>query len=388
MVPALAKRAAEKGYTIYMLGAAPGIAVKAADILTKRHPGLQVIGTVSPPYGSILEMDRAIIDDIKEKRPDILLVALGNPKQEKWIGMYGREVGAPIAIGIGGTLDFIAGQTKRAPEWMQKSGTEWIYRLAQEPKRMWKRYVHDLFGFSSFFIRQWLLMRQGGTPKPVLPKSDLIVVDNKAIITLEGRIDFNNYTNVTQKGQLALQETSFLDFDLSNATFLDSSAMGALVALAKQSRDAGGDLRLINAPPIIYRALKLLKLDRFFDILQGGETEEKASPAAPKSEPQTNTKEWLVVPIPKRFDATTANEILDLCSAKLNENPNLVLDFAETRFLASAGLAIMAQLNRTAQEKNGAIHLARCSHDVKRVIEMVKFNTIFPIFQDISSAMG
>ncbi len=388
MVPALAERAAKKGYTVYMLGAAPGIAVRAAEILTNRHPGLQVVGTVSPPYGSILEMDRAIIDDIKEKRPDILLVALGNPKQEKWIGMYGREVGSPVAIGIGGTLDFIAGQTKRAPEWMQKSGTEWIYRLFQEPKRMWKRYVNDLVGFSSFFTRQWLLMRQGGNQQPVLPKSDLIVFENKAIISLEGRIDFNNYTNVTQKGQLALQETPFLDFDLTNATFLDSSAMGALVALAKQARDGGGDLRLINVPPIIYRALKLLKLDRFFDIIAAGDNDkatESDTADQPKSEKTAN--KWLVVPIPKRFDATTSSEILELCSQKLGENPNMILDFAETKFLASAGLAIMAQLNRTAQDKNGAIRLANCSPDVTRVIEMVKFNTIFPMFSDIPAAM-
>ena len=115
---------------------------------------------MSPPYSSVLEMDRAILDE-SAADPDVLLVAFGNPKQEKWIGMYGRELGIPVMIGIGATLDFIAGHMQRAPEWMQNSGLEWLYRLLQEPGRMWRRYVVDMVGFSSFFVRQWWAMRQG-----------------------------------------------------------------------------------------------------------------------------------------------------------------------------------------------------------------------------------
>ncbi|MGB5060032.1 MAG: WecB/TagA/CpsF family glycosyltransferase, partial [Candidatus Promineifilaceae bacterium] len=89
MIPALAQRAAAKGYSIYFLGAAPGIAAKAAEILKEQNPDLIVAGVKSPPYSSVIDMDPAIIAEIKAAQPDILLVAFGNPKQEKWIGMYG-----------------------------------------------------------------------------------------------------------------------------------------------------------------------------------------------------------------------------------------------------------------------------------------------------------
>ena len=115
MVPALAERASEKGYRMYLLGAAPGVAARAAEILQARHPALQIVGVASPPYGSILEMDPAIVNGVRTARPDILLVAFGNPKQEKWISMHSRTLSVPVMIGVGGTLDFIAGVTRRAP---------------------------------------------------------------------------------------------------------------------------------------------------------------------------------------------------------------------------------------------------------------------------------
>ena len=86
-------------------------------------------------------MDRTAVELIQAARPDIVLVAFGNPKQEKWIRMYAPELHVPIAIGIGGTLDMIVGVTKRAPAWMQQSGLEWLYRLAREPKRLFWRYA-------------------------------------------------------------------------------------------------------------------------------------------------------------------------------------------------------------------------------------------------------
>src|SRR6185503_12601611 len=127
MVPALAERAAERGYSIFLLGARDGVAARAAQILKSRYAGLKIVGVLSPPNTSLLEMDRTILDEVKAAKPDILLVAFGNPKQEKWISMYANELSVPISIGIGGTLDMIAGITKRAPLWMQRWGLEWLY---------------------------------------------------------------------------------------------------------------------------------------------------------------------------------------------------------------------------------------------------------------------
>jgi N-acetylglucosaminyldiphosphoundecaprenol N-acetyl-beta-D-mannosaminyltransferase len=266
LVPALAERAAQKGYSIYLLGARPGVGQRAAEILLERYPGLQIAGVTSPPNVPIQEMDRSILDHIKAAKPDILLVAFGNPKQEKWIRMYAHELAVPVCIGVGGTFDMIAGITKRAPVWMQRAGIEWLFRLAQEPKRLWKRYVLDLFYFGYFFVWQWWVMRRGNIPAPLLPTSETIVIEKTVILNVQGRLDVSNQAEFLERAEAALSTTSSLVVNLSQATFLDSSAMGTLVALANRARAAGGSLRLAGVPPAIARTLTLLRLDLFFEM--------------------------------------------------------------------------------------------------------------------------
>lgn len=394
MVPALAERAAAKGYSIYFLGAGPGIAAQAVANLKAKYPDLPVAGVVSPPYSSVLEMDRSILDEIKAADPDVLLVAFGNPKQEKWIGMYGRELGVPVMIGVGGTLDFIAGHMKRAPEWMQNSGLEWLFRLLQEPKRMWRRYVVDMFGFSTFFARQWWTLRHGNMPAPLLPTTtDIVMVNDTAVLNVKGRLDVSNVAAFNAKAQQALAETPYLIVNLAEADFLDSSAFGTLIGLTKQARDAGGDLCLAAVPEPIYQALSMIRLDRFFTIYEAvtsgmsGQTihhqAHVAEPVAMKAESR-----FAVVKIPRRLDAVTAEEVAATCTAVLEKNPYLVLDFSDTVFLASAGLAVLARLNRLAQEKKGELRVASYSADVYSVIEMVRFDKVLTLYRDVEAAMA
>ena len=353
MIPSLVKRAAQKGYSLYLLGAAPGVASKAGMILQEENPGLQIVGITSPPYSSVLEMDRAIIEDIKKAQPDILLVAFGNPKQEKWIGMYGREVGVPVMIGVGGTLDFIAGTTKRAPMWMQRLGLEWLFRLLREPRRLWRRYVVDLVVFGSFFVRLWWVMRQGQQPPILLPRADMVIVEDTAVLSIRGRMDFSNHAAFVDNAQRALQETPFLIADLEEATYLDSTAIGALVGLAKQARDSGGKLWLVAIPESIYQILSLMRLDHFFEIHEDVNVGLAARRArnSPSAWSVQKYGEWTVVKLSRRLDAATSPEITRECLNLLDLNPYLVLDLSETVFLASAGLATFVQLNRKAQEE-------------------------------------
>lgn len=401
LVPALAERAAQKGYKLYLLGAAPGIADRAAHILQERYPGLQIVGVCSPSYSSVLEMDTSVLDEIKAARPDILLVAFGNPKQEKWIGMYRRQLKVPVMIGIGGTLDLIAGDKKRAPLWMQRTGLEWLYRLIQEPGRLWRRYVVDLLVFGTFFSRQWWAMRQGRTPSMVLPSADLMLLDNKtAIMSLEGPLTIVNYQPFVNAGQEALATTPYILVNLSKTEFLDSAAIGALVGLAKQARDAGGDLALTGVPPDIQRTFSLLRLNDFFvvhpDVESGLLGLSKASQNGSWSPDIQEVKglvahskaEWTVVKGPRRLDADSAPTVTDTCSSMLAQNPFLILDLSDTVFLASAGLAALAHLHRLADEKNGEFRVTNCSADVLRVIEMVRFDRVLSLYGDLSSAMA
>ena len=129
----LMKESVKQGQRIYFFGSAPGVAEKAKVKAEQLYPGIQIVGTRD---GYFTEADEpAIIEDIKAKHPHLLLVALGVPKQEKWLAKHQAELGVPVAIGVGGTLDVMAGVMKRAPLWMQKAKLEWLFRGMLQPKR-------------------------------------------------------------------------------------------------------------------------------------------------------------------------------------------------------------------------------------------------------------
>lgn len=145
LFPLLCDMAAKKGYRMFFLGAAEGVAAKAAKNLAKRYKGLQVVGTYSPPFGFENNEDEMnkIKEMIKGAKPHILVVGLGCPKQEKFMYHHCKELGVPISFGLGASLDFEAGNVKRAPKWMANHGLEWLFRITQDPRRMAKRYLVD-----------------------------------------------------------------------------------------------------------------------------------------------------------------------------------------------------------------------------------------------------
>lgn len=145
LFPRVCQLAANKNYTMYLLGAAEGVADTAARNLMKKYPGLNIVGTYSPPFGfekNEQEMNK-IKAQIQDVHPDILIVGLGCPKQEKFMYYHCKELGVPISFGLGASIDFEAGNIKRAPKWMSNHGLEWLYRFSKEPKRLFKRYFVD-----------------------------------------------------------------------------------------------------------------------------------------------------------------------------------------------------------------------------------------------------
>jgi N-acetylglucosaminyldiphosphoundecaprenol N-acetyl-beta-D-mannosaminyltransferase len=138
--------AAAKGYGLFLLGAGPGVAEEAARVLRARCPGVRVVGTYAPPMRPLTPSENeATVRVIQEMQPDMLFVAFGAPKQDQWIRAHLDRLGVPVCMGVGGAFDMLAGRVKRAPTWMQHGGLEWLYRVTQEPTRLWQRYfVHDL----------------------------------------------------------------------------------------------------------------------------------------------------------------------------------------------------------------------------------------------------
>jgi len=137
--PEILGLAARRGWRVYFLGAAPGVAQEAARRLQERFPDLRVAGLRDGYFPRSEDADVAQL--IKAARADVVMVALGNPLQERWLDEHLGSTGARLGVGVGAFFDFTAAKLRRAPEWMNRWGIEWVWRLIQEPKRLWRRYV-------------------------------------------------------------------------------------------------------------------------------------------------------------------------------------------------------------------------------------------------------
>ena len=144
------RHAASKGVRHFFFGGAPGIPGKVADTLRTRFPGLNVVGTYSPPFGPLrAEEETEIMEMINAAAPDILWVGLSTPKQEWWMYRNRGQLRVAVLVGVGAAFDINSGMKQQAPVWMQEHGLEWFFRLLQEPRRLWRRYI--LYG-SEFIL--------------------------------------------------------------------------------------------------------------------------------------------------------------------------------------------------------------------------------------------
>jgi N-acetylglucosaminyldiphosphoundecaprenol N-acetyl-beta-D-mannosaminyltransferase len=151
LVPRLFSEAVwqRKALRVYLLGGAPGVGRRAADRIAEIWPGIEVVGISSPPPGFEHDplLNAELVADINAQQPDVLLIGLGAPKQEIWIRRHYSQLTAPVALCIGATIDFLAGERRRAPRWMRRTGLEWLFRALSEPRRLGRRYARDAWRF-------------------------------------------------------------------------------------------------------------------------------------------------------------------------------------------------------------------------------------------------
>jgi N-acetylglucosaminyldiphosphoundecaprenol N-acetyl-beta-D-mannosaminyltransferase len=145
LLPRFAGYCAGKGLTMGVMGAGPGVAQAAAEKLEADYPGLRIVHAITPPKPFVVGSteDAAIVATLKAERPALLFVALGAPKQEIWMKAHAAELAPTVVIGVGAALDVVAGKVREAPRWMTRTGMEWLFRLAQEPRRLARRYLWD-----------------------------------------------------------------------------------------------------------------------------------------------------------------------------------------------------------------------------------------------------
>lgn len=290
LAPLVLSAAAAAGQRVFFLGAKHEVLLEASRRVLQKWPKLQIAGIFSPPFAPLDKMDHeGICRQIRDAKTDILLVAFGCPKQEKWLAMNYRKTGAAVSIGVGATIDFLAGSVKRAPAWMQKSGLEWLYRAAQEPKRLAGRYWRDIRVVSPGLLMQFLKMRRRGksSPKAQVTKAETSPVpsvkdvpvavteiaeeagpewDNGLyILKLPARLDAVSAREASLWAEAESGNASRIVADATETTFLDSTGTGKLVRLARLARERGGKIVLAGAKPAVNGPLKLMKLNHYFE---------------------------------------------------------------------------------------------------------------------------
>ena len=265
MVPRLAELSARKGYGIYLLGGRPGIAERTTQVLQERYPGVNIVGHHAPPLADLERMDHGdTLERIRVAKPHILLVAFGNPKQEKWIRMHSRRLGVPVSMGIGGSMDILVGSVHRAPRWMQHSGLEWLGRCIQEPTRLLPRYTRNFLGLVPrlpLALLANLSQRPHREPSTVSRVADAGVVH----IQIHGELGSETTPAIDRAVQGCLADGQLLVVNLRNLKHASAEGLGALLDARQRLLATGLSLTLSDVPARIKLLFSAWCLAPLFD---------------------------------------------------------------------------------------------------------------------------
>jgi anti-anti-sigma factor len=329
---------------------------------------------------------------IKKAKPDLLFVSFGCPKQEKWISMHYRSLGVPVCVGVGGTIDFLAGATKRAPRWIQKVGFEWVYRLAQEPRRLLRRYLNDLFWFSQAILQQWWQMRVGTAPAEARSSqklaelttrpegSQIPVPQTLRCVKIVGEMDIQTVRTNALTCEEALACSRYCLLELDEVRFIDSSGMGLLIRLQNKARISSRHLILIAPSEAVRSALKLMRLQDFFNIAADMKEAQKfmenqisAKPAPSAPSPQ-NIFAWKGEVTAVNVDDVwqTTQTFITACA----KNGGLQIDLTAVPFIDSTGLGLMIKARKAAAQLGAKMTFLGAQPNVLNVLRIAKLESL------------
>ena len=388
LTPLLAARAAQQGFSIYGLGSAVGVADNALEILKKRHPDLKIAGSFSPPFAPLLEMDhREILQRLENAGPDILFVAFGAPKQEKFISMHVRGWNVPVAMGIGASLDFITGEQKRAPEFFRKCCLEWLWRICSNPRRLFARYLaslHFLFSASRQMFRIHQMRDKPGTFQPL---------EEREFESLEQMGIAADRFQPLENEKLAAEFVSRMDgaaqgknllLDVHALPWLNSLELGALLEINKFCRQWGKRLILYAPRPKVRRLLETCRLTDYFDVATRiDEVEEIVEFLAEHVEGEmTYEAGALKLELPIELTAATLPGVerqMAFIHEELKEKDFLKtveVDAAQLDFIDSSGLGFLISLKKAAQDKGVSMSITHLDPKPRRTFEIARVDKI------------
>lgn len=238
LVPLLVEQSGRRGWHIHFFGSTEDVAAAATSVLREQYPTARFSIDPGPRIGDVHEVAESVLDQIAAVDADILCVALGNPKQERFIHAHRERLGVPVMIGVGGSLDMLVGKRRRAPKWMQTGGLEWIFRALQEPRRLGRRYARDARIFTPAIVREWRAnrSRREGAGIRLSPVSEV----DHVVVALEG----NDLLTATEWNDAIVRvlEGSHLRIDAPTCQRPFDSAIAQLVGLAAATRRGGGSI--------------------------------------------------------------------------------------------------------------------------------------------------
>jgi N-acetylglucosaminyldiphosphoundecaprenol N-acetyl-beta-D-mannosaminyltransferase len=377
LAPRLIEAGARNNYRFFFLGASPEANEQAVARLMEQYPALNIAGHYAPPFKPLLEMDHEEIKRrVRAARPDVLFVAFGCPKQEKWIAMHYRSLGVPVTIGVGATIDFLAGRMKRAPRWMQRTGTEWIFRMLQEPRRLFKRYVTDLRCFGSTLLAQcWQMQWRRGRGHFGTPAVPLVVEPGWQRIQASERLDAESIRRDTRVWEEVSTGGRHCLLELANVKFIDSTGVALLVRLQKRILAHGRHLILLAPAAVVRRALALMQLEDLFEI--GSDAVEARELIGVRDrERAMQVTHGARRPLVWQGEITSANaeEVWQQTRAEINSmsswRKQWIIDLSQVRFIDSSGLGVMIRAKKYAPRRGAEVRFAGASPTVRNVLRL------------------
>lgn len=350
LIPPLLALAEQKKWRVFLLGGDDAVAAK----IRSRHPQLELVGAYAPPELPLLEMNHADIRHrLRVAKPHILLVAMGSPKQEKWINMNYREAGLPFVLGAGLSFDFLTGEGKPA----KRAG------------RQFSKFVRAV-------LRQWWRLRAKQTA--VARVQSEVVPDPFGNLIIHGPVRLDAAAaQASQAEWLRAAENSHVLFDLTDTVFIDSTGVGTLVRLRRRARELGWQFFLIAPPPQVDAALKVLKLDEFFMIqasLSGARmVMESAAGAAAVTSGMLEAE--LQIRWTGEVTALNTVELGVYTESELSQvtpGMTVAIDLSRVTFVDSSGIGLMVRFKKNLKRRNINLRFEKATASVRNVVRQTQ----------------
>lgn len=404
LVPQLLEGCARESVPVYFFGSDDVTLAESSRLLEARYPGLKVAGYESPPIGNPGHWDHAaIVQRIKDSGARVLLVALGCPKQERWLFGNLRETGVGLGIGIGASLDFISGKQTRAPRWMQKTGLEWVWRMGTNPRRLAGRYWKDFRFLVRAFRRQragWNRSRRMATePNSCLPETPAgEQVSRHPDLSPDLSTESTVFRNL--RGAEVLLGSKLDDWkpegrperavliDLSVTGSLDCVDLGRIAGIFRSCRQSGRSLALGALSPAARAAFAGSLMEGVFPVVSNGveaqEWVDRLYDDPAKSLQSAVSEDGEIrIGLDGPFDVTTYDDVMEGIERSIPIEAvveRVVLDVSKVSFLDSRAVGGLLRLARRLRaEKDAAVVLSNPSPEVEGTIRLMRLDEVLGV---------